>query len=321
MRTPYIIILIIILFYSGLQANFENNFFGTRIKGLAGAYVALADDYQTSLQNQAGLAKLDNIGLSFSYTRPYWGYDDEFTLNNYFASLVYPNKVIGTLNFYYSSFNISSLYAENIFSLNYGINLNRFFKKLFFNLDIGYGVKILNKSYTLDMRTENDPVLKDKQSKTGLGMDAGIIASPFISENKNYYKFGLSIINFNQPNMGFMGQDFVYREYNFGFAYYFNNINFFNGSSLIPSVQIQYLNHNTLLITGMEIWILKKMLGIRGGWNKNELSTGMSFRYQIKTKYEINFDYAFSLSNQLIQNYGTHNFSLTFKFLNSLPIQ
>lgn len=301
-----------------VSAAFENSYFSPRMKGLGSAFVAVSDDYYTSLLNPAGLATLDRLGFSVAYGKPFWGYDEDFKLDNLFASVVYPNLKAGTFNFYYSRFSVTELYAESIYSLNYGVSLNNFLKKLLIKVNTGIGLKILNKSYTLDKRTENDPVFKDGTTGTGFSMDYGLILAPFRKGSENYYNFGISVQNINQPDMGFISEDVVYRKYNLGFAYYILNKNLFKGSIIMPAAQISYENEQTLICLGAEIWVYRKLLGIRAGWNSNEISTGLSFNYSIKQKFEIDFDYSFLLSSQLVENSGTHTFALTFRFLKLL---
>lgn|GEM_PF-2014118 len=295
--------------------SFEYSFYSARMNGLGGAYVAVSDDYYSALSNPAGLAKVDKIGMAFSYGIPFWGFDDEIKLDNYFFTVAYPNPSIGCFNVYYTRLAADSLYYENIYALNYGMSLNQIFKDLSFAFHLGVGLKMLNKSYQLDERTANDPVFASGTSKSGFGMDFGFLISPFREGSENNYSIGVSINNINEPDMGMTSSDVVYRRYNLGFAYHIVKPDFLKGSIITPSAQIEYSNGASQLMAGMEIWVFKRLLGLRGGWNKNEFSTGLSFNYKIARSYEINFDYSFSLSQQLVENYGTHNFALAFKFL------
>lgn len=313
------VLIILVLLASGfVYGSFENNYFSPRTKSMASAFVAIADDYYTSLINPAGLAALDKTGVAFAYSMPFVGFDDQFKLNNYFASLVYPVRQhqFGTLNFYFSSFSVSTLYSETTFSFDYGLSLNTFLKSLPLKINAGAGLKLFRTAFILDERTLKDPVFQDNRSKMGVGLDLGFLISPFKDSFQNCYKIGLSVLNLNQPNMGLTGADPVYRKIAIGFAYQLIDMKFLRGSTITPSVELDYSNRELLIPLGVEFLFLKKMIGVQAGWNSHEISAGLSFNYKFAGWAEVNFDYSFNLANQLVENFGTHGLALTFKFLN-----
>lgn len=315
MRRTFLYICIMCLAAINLYSSFENSYFGARMNGMGGSFVAIADDYHTAILNPAGLALIDKLGFSFSYAKPYWGFDEEVTLDNYFFSMVYPNANVGSFNLYYSRFAVGNLYYENVYSFNYGVSVNQFYKSLSFKLHTGIGMKMLNKAYQLDKRAAIDPVFQNGTSKSGFSFDWGVIVSPFQKGTENYYNVGFSVNNINEPDMGMKSEDLIYRKYNAGFAYYLVKPGLLKGSIITPSVQYESSHENSYILLGIETWILRKLIGIRGGWNKNEISAGLSLNIKFASKFETDFDYSFLLPNQLVENKGTHNFSLTIKFL------
>ena len=315
-------ILIVLLFFQIIPgfvyASFENNYFSPRINSMGSAFVAIADDYYTSLVNPAGLTSLDKIGLAIAYTMPFAGFDNQFKLNNYFTSLVYPvrQRHLGVFNFYFSSFSASSLYLENTFSFDYGLSLNTFWKNLPCKISAGAGLKLFRTSFILDDRTSNDPVFQNGRSKMNLGMDLGFLLSPGRDSSQNNYKIGLSVLNLNQPDMGLAGSDPVYRKIMLGFSYSLVDVKLLKGSMVTPSLEIDYSNNELLVPLGVEVLLFQKMLGIQAGWNSHEISAGLSFNYRFANWAEVNFNYSFNLASQVVENYGTHGIALSFKFLN-----
>lgn len=314
MKNLFMPVCLLLLLAGSAGASFEYNAQSPRAKGMGSAFVAVADDYYAGLVNPAGLALADKIGVSFSYAMPYIGFDEDFRLSSFFASLLYPHVRLGSFNLYYSRFALSELYHENVYALNYGVSINNFWKKLAFKFYSGLGLKLMQRAYTLDDRSVNDPVFRDGTSSTAFGIDLGILLSSFKSGSENYYSIGLSVRNLNEPDAGFTGEDPVYRQYLAGFAYNIVDLKLFRGTLLTPAAQLSYSNGNSVIMLGLEMWVYRKLLGIRAGWNSNELSAGLSFNYRFAHKYEVGFDYSFIMARQMVENYGTHNFALSFKF-------
>ncbi len=315
MKRYFIFILILWFFVDISYSAFENEYWGGRAKGMAGAFSAISDDYSAPMWNPAGLDNLGYCGILFMYSKPFWGFDDEIGFNNYFFSIFYPNYKYGGFAFTFTRFSATDLYRENSYILSYGVNINKFWDSLFFYWQVGVNFKIYNRGFVLDERSKNDVVFSKGTSSTVCAFDFGTLISPLVEENQNYWVIGISLFNLNQPDIGLRSQDEIERRYNIGFAYNFYFAKLFKNTVVTPSVQYA-LNGNYMerISAGIEIWIYNNLIGIRGGWNTDEITAGLSANYRINKDVIILFDYTFLLPAHIKYNTTSHMFSLSFKF-------
>ncbi|MBN1899165.1 MAG: type IX secretion system membrane protein PorP/SprF [Spirochaetes bacterium] len=314
MKKYVINILFLILLTSVSHAAFENEYWGSRAKGMAGTFVAVADDYSTPMWNPAGLDNLGYFGLQFMYNKPFWGFDDEIGLDNMYFSLFYPNYKIGGFALTYTRFSATDLYKEDTYMLSYGVNMNNFFNIPLFYWQMGVNLKLLNRGFITDERSEGDSVFSKGTSSSAFGMDIGTLISPWFDEDAHYWVIGLTVFNINEPDIGLASEDRIERKYSFGLAYNFRFPEFLGYTWITPAIQYSMRSDYNKLSFGLEAWIYDRMIGIRGGWNRDELAMGLSASYHLSKDITASFDYAFLLPSNVEHISGSHMFSLNIKF-------
>ncbi|MDD5066895.1 MAG: hypothetical protein PHF84_07585 [bacterium] len=309
----YILILLIILYQCQiLSSAYENEYWGVRANGMAGCFTAIANDYSAPMWNPAGLDNLDVLGIQFMYSRPFWGFDRDSIMNNYYASLFYPHPGYGCFSLTYARFAVTELYYEDTYALSYGVNVNEFWNIFGFYWQVGINLKLYNLGFRLDERTENDPVFHDGTSCQAFGTDLGILLSPFFRENQHNWKIGVTLFNLNEPEVGLLHKERIDRKFTVGFAYdlYFPRI--LRSTVLVPAFKIS-TTHDDIAV-GLEIWTFNRILGLRTGWNKKEISSGLSVNLDWRHDVQLSTDYSFLSPSQVPNTSGTHLFSLSIKF-------
>lgn len=314
MKKIIFLIIILFCFLSSLYPAFENEYWGSRAKGMAGCFTAIADDYSAPMWNPAGLDNLYSIGLQLMYSKPFLGFDDEFKMDNYFFSLCYPDQRLGCFSLTYTRFSVTDLYFEDTYTLSYGINMNQFFNSLSFYWQIGLNLRLFSLGFSLDKRTENDAVFKNGTSSKAFGVDFGTLISPFYKKNQNHWTIGLTIFNLNDPKIGLSKKETINKKYAVGLAYDIHLPQYSRSLILVPAVQMTELQGNTDFIFGAEIWMFNKLIGLRGGRSGNEIALGMSVNLDIHYNFKISTDYAFLSPSHVQDTLGTHLFSLSIKF-------
>ncbi len=163
-------IITLLLFVGNCEAAFDDLGVGARPYGLAGAFVANAQDVDAILYNPAGLSSLQR-GYTLFYSQPY-GLSG---LSSGWAAAV-QRLGRGSLGLGFKSLG-NDLYRENSFILSYGQKLKY--------LSLGANVRFLNLS------------IKGYGSANSVGLDLGLL-SQLIPE----LKWGAFWRNLNSPHIG-----------------------------------------------------------------------------------------------------------------------
>lgn len=313
------VILICIIFYiTKLSAAFkEGNNWNARAAGMGGAYTSLADDASAPLYNPSGLALLEKVEFFFTYFKPFSGVE-QVDFNYTYFSLIFPSGEIGNIGLGWKNFTAASLYEEYALLMSYGLFLDKIFNKQFKNIAIGLNVKYLYHSYELDKRTINDPVFLNGKGSGNISFDIGVIIHDPISiiSYKNYLtsplRIGVMVKNINEPDIGLLNDDPVYREFRFGISYKMKDV-IKNTMDIIPTSDILYRNNVFNLLGGLEV-ILYNLFIIRTGGNLNELTAGVGGQFDIKNMFIIHLNYAFLLPMNIKDSYGSHQMSLAIRF-------
>ncbi len=291
------------------NAQFLETGAGARPAGLAHAYTAVAEGVYGMYYNPAGLAKLRFPEISISYSRLFWGLTDNSNLNKGFIGYVHPlPPKYGTIGITWQNFSLMGYYSENILSLGYG--------RLFNRLGVGLVVKMLSKSYSATLYTENavnlktgemlggrDPVFRDGYNRISFGLDIG-----FIYDINKFSRVGVSIKNLNRPNMGLLEKDRLPIVIRTGYRYL--NRNF------MVSGDINYKNRKLSFHSGIEKRFFKDSFKLRAGillgdGKRRTISTGASFIFNSMFEFDYSFDYPLSGIRDI---FGTHRINLNILF-------
>jgi hypothetical protein len=299
---------------STLQAAFLDLDVGARPVGMGGAFTAISDDSSAALYNPAGIVQVQWNELTATYADLFSGLDvyaGEDTTNltqSFFAFTSRPIPKIGSFELSWASFNSSHLYREDTVALTYARNLGDFFPVLDNTLALGVNLKYLRRSVSLDSFTIDDPVFAGGDSADGQTVDLGVLYHP--SEGMLAgWRLGASVLNLTSPDVGFQVEDRVPTEGRLGIAYQSKDRPW-----LVPALDITRRGRETGIFGGMESWLFKNTLGLRGGANKDEGSAGLSYFQMLGKRFGIRIDYAFTIPFYVEESGGSHRMALTLYF-------
>lgn len=308
-----IALLIYIIFcINQLNAAFKSgNSWSARAAGMGGAFTGIADDASALVYNPAGLGYSKEVQSLFTYFKPFAGVELVDFSYTYFA-LVFPvAEDTGNMGIGWHNFSADSLYQEYAVLLSYGFTMDKIFNKQFKDISMGINVKYLYHSYVLDKRTVNDPVFFNGRGSGNIGFDIGFLVHDLMGIFP-YLDTGIVIKNINEPDIGLLNYDPIYREFRFGVSYKINNV-IKNKMNVIPALDIVYRNNEFNLLAGLEA-LFYRLFVIRAGGNLNEIAGGVGGKFNIMKMFTIQIDYAFLFPLNIKESYGSHQFSLGAKF-------
>lgn len=323
MKNKFILLIMFVFSYSSLFCAFQYIDTSARAKGLAGAFVALADDVSAILHNPAGLRQILVKTVYFSYSLPYLGLPID-ALNLVGLSYLHPIASIGCFGFNYTYFGAGNVYKENLVCLSYSNKLNDFFEDLSTEIYTGINLKILSHSYILDKEAQQlveylgDPVLTKGTSATAFTLDLGSI----IRLGRIVY-LGFSFNNLLPADVGIYYEDIVPQELKTGLSFRrpFEDNEII--SKLNVNCDISYraqtwgeLSDKLNFHTSLEMYFRNFPITLRTGVNLDNFSLGVSYLRNISKTKNMNLEihYSFSLPFRIVDNYGNHNISLVYNF-------
>ncbi len=324
-----------------LYASFDNFGAGARTIGIGGAYTAVGDDAFGALYNPAAISYLKRGQLAVEYGSLHLNLTDRSNLYNGYIGFAYPfikeeiieTKVVETgeleggttsetttpveqkvtvettikrtltsaVMIGYKTLSLSGTYSENFYHITYGRFINKF-------IALGMTVKALHDKFIIDDYLRNSPVFKygATDSKNNVSFDLGAAINPL----PNFY-IGLSALNINEPDMGFLREDRVSSVYRLGAGMRKTDSRF--------ALDLSYHSRKKYLeiLGGFERYF--GILGLRGGIGYGErkhsrnaqISTGVSFNIS----KSISLDYALNYPLTHLKNtYGSHWLSFMFQF-------
>jgi hypothetical protein len=301
-------------FPASLRAAFLDMDMGARPVGMGGAFTAIADDSNAALYNPAGIVQVQWNELSATYADLFSGlslYAGDDTTNltqSFFAFTSRPIPKIGSFELSWNSFNASHLYREDTVALTYARNLGDFFPVLDNSLALGVNLKYLRRSVTLDSFSSSDPVFAGGDNADGQTVDIGVLYHPSEGPLAGW-RLGLAGMNLTQPDVGFQAEDRVPMEGRLGIAYQSKERPW-----LVPAVDISRRGRETGIAGGLESWLFKNTLGLRGGANRDEASAGLSYFHMMGKRYGLRLDYAFTIPFFVEESGGSHRLALTLYF-------
>lgn len=169
-RGYFIFLLTFPLLSLSLRAQREQIFVGTRPNSLGEAFVAVADDGHAVYWNPAGLARLNNIQLTFNYADLYGlglkSYYTSFTSRLYFIPGLSDYLTVGLDAFGMNIGDDGLDFGRNQYNLAFGLNPHRKWPVVN-NFNLGFNLKYIGLDASLDNQKEVDA--------KGFGVDVGLL--------------------------------------------------------------------------------------------------------------------------------------------------
>jgi len=289
---------------------FQDAVGGVRPAGMGDAFVSVADDANAVLYNPAGFARLHDFELTSLYAdlyhdlnaRLYTGQTDQLGYN--FISLALPGpETLGTFGVSWNHF-YSVLYKENTFTASYGRTL--FAPGI---LDIGVTAKVLQWMVEANDYSSNSASFPGEREKMSFTLDGGLLCTPVQG-----LTLGLSANNLLPARMGLNGTSTVPLVLRAGAAFKKEW-----QDNAVDSVQLvlEWEQREALSYAkvGLETWFFGKKLGIRAGYNFDQITTGLGFHYNPDgSPLDLQVDYAFAYPLQIVETLGSHRMGMTFRW-------
>ncbi len=292
-KTLFLLMLLYVLSPENLSASFEDIEIGARATSLAGSFVSQADDMSGIFYNPAGMARLKRHEIFSSYGRKYWGLTDNSIIDKQVVGYGMPFK-FGTIGIAGHMLKLDSLYREDMIKLGY----SRKIKKKYYG---GLNLSLYRIGYGETNYTRINPVFDNGYSKTAFGVDLGFIYTGYV------YDLGLSVLNINSPDVGLKYENKVPLRVNTGVTMKWRVLNLnFTGVYSPGMVKLK---------AGIETWLYKRLVSLRGGLNVGTLkyrNAAIGFGYKVN-HYEVDYAFTYPLSG-LSDTYGSHQLSFTYRF-------
>ncbi|RMH63023.1 MAG: hypothetical protein D6677_08375 [Calditrichaeota bacterium] len=267
---------------------FDDRTPSARASAMSNAFVAVANDAWAAYYNPAGLAQVNGMQVGAAYHRPF-GYS---FFNTVFGAAVIPlSAQYGTAGVIVDNFGVNykgeTLSQETTVGIAHGIYL---LNDIHTTLSVGYNLKYYY--WKLGQSVEG----RELGAAGTVGLDVGLMASIY----KRTY-LGVTVFNFNSPNIGVGGNSTLQRRIVVGAAY-----RPYSGLTTTLAMD-KTINLPAMIEAGFE-FNLMDVLDLRFGASTqpNRFSAGLGVHYA-----GFRLDYGFRNHPTLAE---THSFSLMYAF-------
>jgi len=292
-----------------LYGAFEDNGWGVRPLGMAGAFTAVADDANGQLYNPAGLAIVKQQEFSLMSAMLYTGLDTVNIGQNYFGYVLPLGEKYGGFGAAWGDLSSPSLYSENTVSLGYARTLNDIFKIRNLDISVGMNVKYLTHQYTLDARTVSDPVFAHGNSASATTDDAGIL----VKWKNTGINFAIASRNMTSPDVGLNSPDVVYVENVFAISHYTDNLPYLKLPLFTSALDFVSSNNSSDVRFGVESRFNNGQFAVRAGGSQENVTFGLGYEITLSGKTKIIIDYSFAWPLQIQDTTGSHLIGLTIR--------
>ena len=298
--------MILLVMEISANAYFKNPGSGARPMGMGGAYAAAADDASAAFWNVAGLAQLGKHEVTAMFAALYVGldgvlYSGETDQTGYhFVGYVCPSRW-GNFGLSWGTFQ-SYLYDENIFCLSYGKRLTEY-------LCAGVNLKRPEWKVAGNGYTRLDGDIPDSGAvRNGFTCDLGALLN--LTES---FSVGLSAENLLPADVGLSMEENIPVNFRGGLAYRLSNPASLD-MELLSTLDVTYREKSDANVCiGLESWFFQRMLAARAGWNLQAATLGFGF-CAIKTRLEVQLDYALVYPLYVQETFGSHRMSMSVRF-------
>jgi len=294
---------------------------GVRPLGMGGAFVAVADDANSTYWNPAGIAALEKVELSYSgvgYERNDVRNDDHVA----FVGHIFPETQHdwGKIGFYvdnsvdkreritYPDLEVKAEREEDIFNLSYAKKIQDYFY-------LGANLRYHDFELTL---TESQSLAGISYTSGDIAEDAIYTADIGMLYKQEKWSLGLLLRNLNKPDIKLYGvSTYLERDLRLGGAYR-------PRENILLTTDLAYIGNGNELRIGAEYWP-RGWLGLRGGGynitskddDHRAVTGGFSLRVPDKA-YTINMDVHYTITYwyDMPSEFEdiSHLFGLTFRF-------
>ncbi len=298
--------LIIIVFGITVRAGgFDDLGNSARAVGMGGAFIGLADASYTIFYNPAGLAGMNKLNLSTTYSNLYPGIQDD---NLYYFTLsgMIPAGVVGDFGFGGTFLN-SNLWNENTFIFSYA-------RELYNSFAVGGSIKLLR--WSADAAPGESAL-----SYFGFTFDAGVHYTFDNVFEGSDLRIGLAAHNITEPGISESGStdSKLPMKLGLGIAYVSRTYNYALAVDVIKEVDDYTIKTGAeFLGLEQEVFNLHTAFYLRAGYDailndsvykRNTLYGGFGIKVQ-----GLIIDYAYMFPLTLQHSGGSHKLSLSYQF-------
>ncbi len=301
-----ILLLAIVVFCVKTEAAFQDTYWGVRALGMGGAFAAVADDANTPLYNIAGIANMSQQEITLMGSRLFAGIEGVEIGANYLGYVRPIGEMYGAVSFAWSSLSTPGLRREDSFSLGYarGINDVICLDVETVSLSIGVNMKYLVQETKFD---EEDNDLS--RSRGAFTADIGILA--WFS---NGIGIGYSSKYLVPADIGYEEKDEVKNVNVIGLSYFDEELPYIKIPYFTVATDVIFRDNEATIRVGLESCFFNKKLAIRLGGREEAYDIGFGYEFSFLNESKLSIDYAFEMPVKVEESYGSHFFSLSFKF-------
>lgn len=280
MKKILILIAIVCCLTLKAEAAFENLDICARSTVLCNTFVSIADDVSALYVNPAGTTYLTGKMAGFSYAKLNLGVGN---LNSGFVGVALPMKDF-SIGIYANIFGEESLYRENTYGISLGYKTN---VSEYNSVSIGVTAKSMVKEIGVTQEVIDNPLLGDKKSTSGYSADAGLIFRML-----GFGSIGVSVLNINQPNIGFLDDDKLPMTIKAGLS-----LDVMKG--MVAGAGFNYVNGDYIVDAAAEyketsLGFAARLSGEFGSGDYKKINAGITYDYNLKrTGLCISFDWKF----------------------------
>lgn len=296
---------IVILISQKVDAAFVDTYWGVRALGMGGAFTAVANDANAPLYNIAGIAMVAQQEVTLMGSRLFAGIDGVEIGANYLGYVHPISAEYGSVSFAWSSLSTPGLRREDTFNVGYARVLNDIchIDSEIVELSAGLNIKYLMQETKFD---QEDNVSNIRGAFTG---DVGLLAL-----FSNGIGLGYSSKYLLPADIGYEETDEVKNVNVVGLSYNIDEIPYLKIPYFTIAADVIFRDNETTIRAGLESYVLQKKLAIRLGAREEAFDIGFGYEFEFANESKLVIDYAFEMPVEIEESYGSHFFSLSFKF-------
>ena len=308
MKKILAVLLLTIVFFTAqnVQAAFDDTYWGVRALGMGGAFTAVSNDANAPLYNVAGTAFTAQNEVTLMGSRLFAGLEGVEIASNY-AGFVHPiDAKYGTISFAWASISTPGLRREDTFNIGYARLLNDLINLDSSIVDLSIGLNIKYLMQEVKFGVDETDLQTYQGAMTG---DIGLLAM-----FSNGIGVGFSSKNLYPADIGYMEKDEVKNINVLGLSYYSDELPYIKIPYFTIALDVIFRDSETLIRAGVESFVLDKKLAIRLGGREEAFNIGFGYEFAFANETKLVIDYALELPMQVEESYGSHFFSVSFKF-------
>lgn len=301
-----ILLTILVLTSQKLQAAFVDTYWGVRALAMGGAYTAVSNDANAPLYNIAGITFVAQREITLMGSRLFTGLEGVEIGANYLGYVHPISDMYGSLSFAWASISTPGLRREDTFSIGYARVLNDVLMLDKEVLELSAGLNLKYMMQEVKFGVENPDL---QTSKGAMTCDIGLLAM-----FTNGIGIGYSNKNIIPADVGYMEKDEIKNVNVIGLSYYTDELAYIRIPYFTVGLDVIFRDNESSIRAGLESYVLEKKLAIRLGAREEAFNIGFGYEFDFANETKLVVDYALELPMQVEESYGSHFFSLSFKF-------